>query len=231
MKNLYFFIVSLLYKKTDNASFVLLPQTSRVGIWLHSLLLILVFSGSLSATCTTCTGNLVVNPGFNSNVNSWASYNGNFFKSTAYPQCGTAAHAEIIHTTGWAGFYQDITTIPVGNQITLTFWAGVHQNSANSLFGLEFYNGSTYLSESTVQIDKILGGSPSMQFYTVTAIVPNNTNKVRIIGKINDDYLKVDELCLTTSLPCSNLESLAQSELNLVKTRQVSNEITCGSIL
>jgi hypothetical protein len=227
MKNLYFFIVSLLYKKTDNASFVLLPHTSRVGIWLHSLLLILVFSGSLSATCTTCTGNLLINPGFDVNVNNWASYNGNFFKSTAYPQCGTAAHAEIIHTTGWAGFYQDVTNIPVGNQVTLTFWAGVHNNSVNSLFGLEFYNGSTYLSESTVQIDKILGGSPSMQFYTVTAIVPSNTTKVRVIGKINGDYLKADELCLKSSLPCNHFKSLASSELNLVKTRQVSNEITC----
>ncbi len=229
MKNLYFFITSLFIKKTSNVSLVFKPYKSNLGFLLHSLLLVLYFSASLSATCTTCTGNLITNPGFNSNVNSWASYNGNFYKSTAYPQCGTPAHAEIVHNSGWAGFYQDITGIPVGNQLTLTFWAGVHQSSANSLFGLEFYNGSTYLSEATVQIDKILGGSPSMQFYTVNSIVPPNTTKVRVIGKLNADYLKADELCLIASLPCSNFTGLANSELNLVKTRQVSNEITCVS--
>ncbi|MBK9151772.1 MAG: carboxypeptidase regulatory-like domain-containing protein [Saprospiraceae bacterium] len=96
-------------------------------------------------------------------------------------------------------FYQDVTGIPVGTYMVLSFWGGVHNSSANTLFGVEFYNNNTYLSESTVQIDKILGGSPSMQFYTIHFVVPANTTKVRVIGKMNGDWLKVDQICLQTS--------------------------------
>ncbi|MBK9255211.1 MAG: carboxypeptidase regulatory-like domain-containing protein [Saprospiraceae bacterium] len=161
------------------------------------LLAFLILPSSVYSNCNVCTNNLVSNGTFNSNVNNWLSYNGTFTRSTAYPQCGSSGHAELRHSTGWAGFYQDITSLTPGGSYRLSFWGGVHNNSANSLFGVEFYNGSTYLNEATLQIDKVLGGTPSMQYYTFIFTVPNNANKVRVIGKINDDYIKVDEVCLT----------------------------------
>ena len=170
---------------------------SRLAFVFLPLFFILISQSSLMGNCTTCTGNLITNGTFNSNVNNWFSYNGNFFRSTAFPQCSSSGHAELVHSTGWAGFYQDLTSLSVGATYKLTFWAGVHNNSANTLFGVEFFNGSTYLSEATLQIDKILGGTPSMQFYTIIFTVPSNTNKVRVIGKMNSDYIKVDEVCLT----------------------------------
>lgn len=153
--------------------------------------------------CTPCTNNLVTNPSFESNVNNWMQWNGSLYRNTSFPQCGTAGHAEYNKTAGdWGGFYQDINVgtggMTNGSYVELGFWAGVHDAAANSLFGIEFYNGTTYHSETTLQIDKILGGSPSMQFYSINAVIPNAVTKIRLVGKVNWGYIKVDEVCLKT---------------------------------
>jgi protocatechuate 3,4-dioxygenase beta subunit len=164
-------------------------------------LFLVLLSYESYATCTTCNNNLVVNPGFDSNVNSWSQFNGNFYRSTSFPQCGTSGHAEYQNTSSsWGGFFQDINLgtggLTNGSLVQLTFWAGVHDANANSLFGIEYFNGTTYHSETTIQIDKILGGSPSMQYYSINSVVPAGVNKLRIIGKVNWGYIKVDEICL-----------------------------------
>ncbi len=187
------------------------------------------FSLHLNASCTTCVNNKITNGGFNTNTTGWISANGNFTADNPYPQCSTAKNAMIQHTSGTAQFYQNVTGIAVGSPVELSFWAGVHNNSFNAKFGLEFYNGSTFLSESKVQIDKILGGSPSMQYYTINAVVPPNTTAVRVIGSTTGDWLKVDEVCLQAESPCVNFAALAQSDINLVKTRTISNEVNCNN--
>ena len=40
--------------------------------------------------------------------------------------------------------------------------------------------------------------------------------------------MKVDQLCLTGTSPCADFTALAQTDLNLVKTRTISNEISCS---
>ena len=158
-----------------------------------------------NAQCLTCTNNLIVNGNFNTNVNSWTAYNGSISRITAYQQCSSSGSLSFDWTSSTGGFYQDLTTgFSVGTALTLNFWAGVHVNSFNAQFGLEFYNGTTFISKSTLQIDKILGGTPSMQNYTINATVPANTTRVRIIGTATGDFLKVDELCLNV-VGCSNV--------------------------
>ncbi|MFZ4544240.1 MAG: hypothetical protein ACOYOA_09345, partial [Saprospiraceae bacterium] len=158
-----------------------------------------------NAQCLTCTNNLIVNGNFNTNVNSWTAYNGSISRITAYQQCSSSGSLSFDWTSGTGGFYQDLTTgFSAGTALSLNFWAGVHVSSFDAQFGLEFYNGSTFISKSTLQIDKILGGTPSMQNYTINATVPANTTKVRIIGTATGDFLKVDELCLNV-VGCSNV--------------------------
>ncbi|HAQ38235.1 MAG TPA: hypothetical protein DCQ58_06965, partial [Saprospirales bacterium] len=162
----------------------------------------LIFPFDLLYSQCSCDNNLVTNGGFNTNVNNWSSYNGDFIKNNAYPQCGTTGHAQLYKTSGtWAGFYQDLSTIPSGTSLSLKFWAGVHDSDYDARFGFEFYYNSTLLSEATLQIDKELGGNPSMQFYVLDAVVPPTANKVRIIGKTTNGYLKVDEVCLNETTP------------------------------
>jgi hypothetical protein len=162
----------------------------------------------LTAQCATCTGNLVINGGFNTNTSSWNSTNGNFTADDPYPQCNTAKHAMIQRNSGVATFYQDVSGVAVGTQLSLTFWAGVHVNN-NQKFGVEFYNGNSYLSESKLDINKILGGSPSMQFYTIPFTVPPSTTKIRVIGTADNDWIKVDEVCLVTI--CTNVPTITGS--------------------
>jgi hypothetical protein len=162
------------------------------------------FSCTTPPSCPVCVGNLVTNGGFNSNTSGWTSINGNFSIDNPYPQCGTPQHAMIFRTSGTASFYQNVTSIAGGSNIKLTFWAGVHNSSYDAKFGLEFYNGATFLSESKLQIDKILTGSPDMQYYTINATVPSNATIVRVIGSTTFDWLKVDEVCLTSTISCTS---------------------------
>ncbi len=190
----------------------------------------------LDAQCATCTGNLIVNGGFNTNTTGWTSSNGAFAADNPYPQCGTAKNAVIQRnvTTGTTQFYQDVSGLTGGSTVELTFWAGVHVNSYDTQFGMEFYNGSstTLISQSKQQIDYILGGSPSMQFYTINVTLPATATRIRLIGttlgSTTNNWLKVDEICLNVNSPCANFKSLVTADANLVKTRTVTNEVNCN---
>jgi hypothetical protein len=204
---------------------------------LLSLLFLFVFTAQIGATCTTCTDNKLTNGGLNSNTTGWTSVNGTFYSDNVYPQCGTAQNGLIQRTTttGTTQFYQDVSGLTSGSTVELTFWAGVHVNSYDTQFGMEFYNGSstTMISQSKLQIDKILGGSPSMQFYTINVTLPTNATRIRVtgttIGSTTNNWLKVDEICLNVNSPCANFKSLVTADANLVKTRTVTNEVNCNS--
>lgn len=168
-----------------------------------------IFPKNMVAQCVTCTNNLVINGGFNTNTASWTSSNGNFYSGNPYPQCNTAKHAMIQRTSGTAQFYQDVTGVSEGATLQFSFWGGVHVNSFDAKFGLEFYSSNTpsagtKISESKLQVDKILSGNPIMQFYTTSMVVPAGTVKIRVIGTATGDWLKVDEVCLQSTAP-SNL--------------------------
>ena len=168
---------------------------------------LLVLPGKMAAQCATCTNNVVVNGGFDSNTSSWISSNGNFSAASPYPMCGTAKHAMIQRTSGTAQFYQDVTNLTVGQSYQLTFWGGVHVPSFDAQFGVEFHNSnspssSTLISQSKLQVDKTLTGTPRMQFYTLSFTIPTGTLKVRVIGTATGDWIKVDEVCIQA--PTSN---------------------------
>jgi hypothetical protein len=204
---------------------------------LISLLFLFVFTAQIGATCTNCTDNKLTNGGLNSNTTGWTSVNGTFYSDNVYPQCGTAQNGLIQRTTttGTTQFYQDVNGLTGGSTVQLTFWAGVHNTSYDAQFGMEFYNGSstTLISQSKLQIDKILGGSPSMQFYTIDVTLPLNATRIRVIGSISggtsNNWLKVDEVCLNVTNICANFRSLVTADANLVKTRTVTNEVNCNS--
>lgn len=163
--------------------------------------------------CTTCNNNLVVNGGLDTNVSGWTAYNGNFSSANYYPQCNTARHGMMQRTSGTATVYQDITGISVGSTLQFSFWSGVHDPSYDARFGLEFHNSNTptagtLISESKVQVDKILTGNPKMQYYSFSLVVPAGTVKIRIIGTATGDWIKFDEVCLQTVTPVNQCASL-----------------------
>ncbi|NOT38636.1 MAG: hypothetical protein HOP11_14785, partial [Saprospiraceae bacterium] len=172
-----------------------------INLNLSAALLILICSflqlNTIQSQCV-CNNNQVSNGNFNVNTSGWTAYNGDLTVSNPYPQCGTPLHAQFRYDIGtFGGFYQDLFSFSPGQLLDLKFWAGVHNSSPNAQFGFEFYNGTTLISSKTLQVDFILGSSGSgMQYYTILAFVPATTNKVRITGFCNGDFLKVDEVCL-----------------------------------
>ena len=189
------------------------------------ILLFFAFQFSKATNCT-CPNNVVQNPSFENGITNWTYFNGNFSANTYAAQCGTyAGHFQ--HTSGNGGFYQDLTNVAVGSKLTISFYGGVHDNSFNQRFGLFYLNSAgVQIGGDSVNVD---GPLPNMSFYTIISTVPSGTSKVRIMGKASGNWLKVDQICLNVEQPCVNFTALAQSDLNLVKTRSWTNQITCGS--
>lgn len=179
----------------------------------------------ISAQSCNCPGNFILNPSFENGITNWTYANGNFSSNTYAAQCGTyAGHFQ--HITGLGTFHQDITSINIGTSLTLTFYGGVHDNSFNQKFGIQYLNNlGNLISETMVDVD---GSLPNMSYYVINSLVPAGTVTVRIQGRTNGNWLKVDQLCLTGTSPCADFTALAQTDLNLVKTRTISNEISCS---
>lgn len=124
-------------------------------------------------------------------------------KGSYAAQCGSgnAAWMDGNSNSSLAVFYQD-ETITGGSQIALKFKAGTHDPAQTALFGLVFYNGNTRLDSVFLQIDHVLGDG-SMAGYTINQTAPASANKVRVIGKVGSDWLKVDVVCLNVTGGCT----------------------------
>ena len=191
------------------------------------ILFLFAFQFSKATNCT-CPNNVVQNPSFENGITNWTYFNGNFSANTYAAQCSTyAGHFQ--HTSGNGGFYQDLTNVAVGSKLTISFYGGVHDNSFNQRFGLFYLNSAgVQIGGDSVNVD---GPLPNMSFYTIISTVPSGTTKVRIMGKASGNWLKVDQICLNVEQPCVNFTALAQSDLNLVKTRSWTNQIVTAQLM
>ena len=125
-------------------------------------------------------------------------------KNSFAAQCGSGNSAQMDgnHASNFGLFYQD-ETISGGAQIVLKFKAGTHVPAQFAQFGLIFYEDNTKLDSFFLEIDHILGDG-TMLGYTITRTAPGDANKVRVIGKVGTDWLKVDLVCLNLTGGCSN---------------------------
>ena len=168
-----------------------------------TLLTLLSIKNEVAAQCQTCSGNRILNGSFESGIQSWQSWNGAISRNTLYSQCSSTGHIQFYQTGSTGGFYQEISGIPEGTQLTLGFWAGVYDSTPDAQIGIEFYGTAGLLNKSTVQIDRILGGNPSMNYYSINATVPVGATTVRVLGSTTSGYLKADEFCLVGG--CDNI--------------------------
>ncbi len=162
---------------------------------------------SCSCNCPVAGTNIVLNPSFesidaNSKPTSWTpagTYN-TFISGTYAVQCGNYAVQLQGTTANNASFYQSVA-ISGNALLKLNFFAGTHDPAGFARFGLVFYNGSTRLDSSFLEIDHYLDDVPSgsMGAYSLTATAPSNATSVRIVGKAGDKWLKVDNICLVNT--------------------------------
>ncbi|MEZ4893191.1 MAG: SprB repeat-containing protein [Saprospiraceae bacterium] len=165
-----------------------------------------------------CPDNIVTNPSFENGTTGWSWWNGTLTTGNYAAQCGNnAGHFHEGGGNGNGGAYQDITGINVGDELTVTVFAGVHNSSYDANVAIEYYNSSNnYIDGVYQQVNHIL---PTMELYTLTGVVPSGTAKVRLIFFANQDWIKTDMWCLSVVPGCDNVTDGGQIG---------SDQVACG---
>jgi protocatechuate 3,4-dioxygenase beta subunit len=169
-------------------------------------LLASVFPVNNSSAQCTCTGNLVLNPSFESGTTSWTWSGGNFNAGTGAVKCGSKSGDFEITNTSSNSVYQVVgTDLAVGTVVNASVWAGTHDNSYSHKVFIHFYNASNvYMSTGSVEVevDKVLANSPTgPQLYTMSATVPTGAKYTRVGFKGTGNWIKTDMWCVTTTPP------------------------------
>lgn len=143
------------------------------------------FNGSITAnggiirTAYSTNANLLFNSTANFGLTGWTVNN-----PSASGDWGTGSNygmqdSPYFHCTGNSGqasqlYSQPIYTINPGNSVTLSGWVTNATANGISGFNIQFYNGSTYISEEGFNIQPGTGWT----FGSVTAVAPSGTTNV-----------------------------------------------------
>ncbi len=163
-----------------------------------------------------CPGNLVQNPSFESGTAGWSSSGGGFSVGSGFQQCGN--NNGFLDASGgnaqW--LWQSFTGIAVGSNVTMSAFGGTHQPQYDHQFRIAFYNsGGTYISSVSQQVDyDVDGQNGNLQLYTLNATVPANTYYVRVEGYASNDFLKIDQVCLTVETCTGAITGLVFNEMS-----------------
>jgi len=162
----------------------------------------------VNAQCT-CTGNIVLNPSFESGTTNWTWSGGNFNAGTGAVKCGSYSGDFEITNTSSNSVYQVVgTDLAIGTVVNASVWAGTHDNSYSHKVFIHFYNSSNvYMSTGSVEVevDKVLANSPTgPQLYTFSATVPTGAKYTRVGFKGTGNWVKTDMWCVTSTPPSTH---------------------------
>lgn len=102
-----------------------------------------------------------------------------------------------------AAIYQNVTA-KSAHTYELDFYAGTHNPSFSQIVALEFYNPTgTLLRRESVEINHNVHPTNLLAAYSLSAVAPENTSFLRVIGTTNGDYLKLDAMELSETPPTS----------------------------
>jgi SdrD B-like domain len=173
------------------------------GVFAFFFLILLLPAIQVNAQCT-CTGNLVLNPSFESGITSWSSSGGTLSAGTGAVKCGSFSGDFQISNTSSNYVSQTIgTDLPIGTVINASVWAGTHNNTYNHIVVIDFFDANwVWISGSSVQVDKVLATTPTgPQLYTWSGTVPPNCKYTQVGFSGNGDWIKTDQWCVTTAAP------------------------------
>jgi len=155
--------------------------------------------------CVNSTSNKLVNGSFENGTTGWSWSGGSLTTGTGYVVCG-AANGFNNWSTGTAKVWQDVTMTP-GSTVTFKGYAGTHTPgiSCSPTLSLIFLNASnTVLSQSNVTVTRDVDVNNSLlELYTITALAPAGTTKVRVQSSITCNTMKIDAFCLTATPGCN----------------------------
>lgn len=185
-------ILAVFFLLSFNGFFIFNSQASATAVKSF-------YQAAVLADCGECNGNKLTNGNFENGTSGWIASKGTSLQSTtSYKACG----ARGAMFSGAGNFYQDVTDINVGDEVTLTIYGARHEKY-NQKFQLQFLNSSGKAIESASQstdINKVVTAYPQgLKLYTISGIVPVGAVKVRVMGSQthNNGWIKVDAACLT----------------------------------
>ncbi len=148
--------------------------------------------------CINTSGNLLTNGSFENGTTGWPATGGTVTAGTGYVACGSKNGFN--NSNGKApNVYQDVT-ISVGTTVTFSGFSGTHTPglTCSPKLSLIFRNSSgTVLSQTDVSVTRDVDVNfGQLAYYSITAVAPTGTAKVRVQGSISCNYLKMDAFCL-----------------------------------
>ena len=181
-------------------------------------------------SCTSSVGNLLVNGSFENGTTgwSWNAANGNLTTGTGFIACGLANGFNNWTSGSASKVWQDVN-MAAGVVVKLSAFAGTHTAGIScsptlSLIFLNASNGVISQSDVVVTQDVDLNFS-QLANYTISAVSPAGTVKVRVQSSITCNTMKIDAFCLTSdNTACVTCALGYPDNSNLPKSAVVFNE-------
>lgn len=158
--------------------------------------------------CVNSASNLLVNPSFESGTTGWSWSGGSLTTGTGYIACG-AANGFNNWSSGTAKVWQDVNVV-AGSTVVFKAFAGTHTpgiacSPKLSLIFLNSANAVVGQSDVTVTRDVDINNS-QLEQYSITAVAPAGTTKVRVQSSITCNTMKMDAFCLNiTAVPLGSI--------------------------
>ncbi|RFS13358.1 collagen-binding domain-containing protein, partial [Emticicia sp. C21] len=161
-------------------------------------------SVQITLTCISCvciSNNLILNSGFDTNLDNWTASNGGLERSTG-SSTGAFGILNNSDATGDYKVYQVISNgIIVGKTYTLNALAATHSKSAPAIAQIyfEFLNSSNTVigTSSKVTVTNTYNGT-LVAIAPISMVAPANAVKIRFVGYANGRALKFDNVKITT---------------------------------
>ncbi|MFN3851730.1 MAG: CUB domain-containing protein [Spirosomataceae bacterium] len=157
---------------------------------------------STSAPCN-CTGSLLTNNSFENGITGWNYAGGNAYNGTGYQVCGSYnGYLEATTTNAW--LWQQVSAT-AGSTYFLSFFGGTHNPAFSHFVRIGFYNSSnTMIGSNQVNVDYDVDTNNDIAYYSFSATAPAGTSYLRVEAYANGDFIKLDQMCLsTTSQGCT----------------------------
>ncbi|MBL7701317.1 MAG: carboxypeptidase regulatory-like domain-containing protein [Ferruginibacter sp.] len=158
--------------------------------------------------CVNSTSNLLVNPSFENGTTGWSWSGGTLTTGTGYVACGTK-NGFNDWASGTSKVWQDVN-VAAGSTVAFSAFAGTHAPgiACSPKLSLVFLNSANAtISQTDVTVTRVVGDyNNQLEQYSITAVAPAGTVKVRVQSTITCNTMKLDAFCLTvTAVPLGSI--------------------------
>lgn len=198
--------------------------------------LFLFAGGRANAQCSNLSlpNNLIKNPSFETNTNHWSVTNGSLYVGTGYQVCGAKnGYLSSPDNGSYSWAYTDIDNQTPGTTLSFSGYFGTHTagQTGNPFVRIAYYGSSwTFISATTKNVTTNVDVAPYLPgLYTITSVVPANTEHIRLEVRILKDYMKIDAAAMTAAVPSTLPVKLNSFQATLAENKKAMLKWTTAS--